>query len=77
MLQGFPVSPVTDRIRQSRSMYLPWTGDSPVMYPPYTCAGEDVPAFGEPESGGPPPGACRVVGVGQPPSHPTKERGPP
>ena len=39
--------------------------------------GEDVPAFVELESGGPPPGACRVVGVGQPPSHPTKERGPP
>ncbi|HXZ70887.1 MAG TPA: Tn3 family transposase, partial [Streptosporangiaceae bacterium] len=38
---------------------------------------EDVPAFVELESGGPPPGACRVVGVGQPPSHPTKERGPP
>jgi hypothetical protein len=38
---------------------------------------EDVPAFVELESGGPPPGACRVVGVGQPPSHPTKQRGPP
>lgn len=34
---------------------------------------EDVPAFVELESGGPPPVACRVVGVGQPPSHPTKE----
>lgn len=21
-------------------MYLPWTGDRPVMYPPYTCAGD-------------------------------------
>jgi len=36
--QGFPMSPVRDRIRQSRSMCLPWTGDRPVMYPPYTCA---------------------------------------
>ena len=35
--------------------------------------GEDVPAFVELESGGPPPVACRVVGVGRPPSHPTKE----
>jgi hypothetical protein len=34
---------------------------------------EDVPAFVELESGGPPPRACRVVGVGQLPSHPTKE----
>ncbi len=34
---------------------------------------EDVPAFVELESGGPPPGACRVVGVGQPPSHPMRE----
>jgi Subunit ChlI of Mg-chelatase len=34
---------------------------------------EDVPAFVELESGGPPPVACRVVGVGQLPSHPTKE----
>ncbi len=34
---------------------------------------EDVPAFVELESGGPPPVACRVVGVGQPPSRPTKE----
>jgi hypothetical protein len=36
-----PNVPVRDRIRQqSRSMYLPWTGDRPVMYPPYTCAGD-------------------------------------
>ena len=34
---------------------------------------EDVPAFVELESGGPPPVTCRVVGVGRPPSHPTKE----
>jgi hypothetical protein len=34
---------------------------------------EDVPAFVELESGGPPPVACQVVGVGQLPSHPTKE----
>src|SRR5436190_23999202 len=34
---------------------------------------EDVPAFVELESGGPPPVACQVVGVGRPPSHPTKE----
>jgi len=34
---------------------------------------EDVPAFVELESGGPPPVACRVVGVGQSPNHPTKE----
>ena len=34
---------------------------------------EDVPAFVELESGGPPPVACRVVGVGRLPSHPTKE----
>jgi hypothetical protein len=34
---------------------------------------EVVPAFVELESGGPLPVACRVVGVGQPPSHPTKE----
>ena len=27
----FPMSPVRDRIRQTRSMYLPWTGDGPVM----------------------------------------------
>ena len=40
-------------------------------------AHEDVPAFVELQSGGPPPGACQVVGVGQPPSYPTKERGPP
>ena len=32
---------------------------------------EDVPAFVELESGGPPPVACRVVGVGQSPNHPT------
>src|SRR6266702_384617 len=32
-----------------------------------------VPAFVELESGGPPPVACRVVGVGQLPSHPTKD----
>jgi hypothetical protein len=30
--KGFPMSSVGDRIRQSRSMYLPWTGDGPVMY---------------------------------------------
>jgi putative heme transporter len=34
---------------------------------------EDVPAFVELESGGPPPVTCQVVGVGQPPSRPTKE----
>jgi hypothetical protein len=34
---------------------------------------EDVPAFVELESGGPPPVACQVVGAGQLPSHPTKE----
>ena len=34
---------------------------------------EDVPAFVELESGGPPPVACQVVGVGQLSSHPTKE----
>ena len=38
--QGFPMSPVRDWIRQSLSMYLPWTGDRPVMYPPYTCTGD-------------------------------------
>jgi hypothetical protein len=37
---GFPMSPVRDWIRQSRSMYVLWTGDGPVMYPPYTCAGD-------------------------------------
>jgi hypothetical protein len=42
-----------------------------VDYP--TARAEDVPAFVELESGGPPPVACRVVGVGQPPSRPTKE----
>jgi hypothetical protein len=34
---------------------------------------EDVPAFVELESGGPLPVTCQVVGVGQRPSHPTKE----
>jgi thioredoxin reductase (NADPH) len=34
---------------------------------------EDVPAFVELESGGPPPVTCQVVGVGQSPNHPTKE----
>src|SRR5713101_2320392 len=34
---------------------------------------EDVPAFVELESGGPLPRACQVVGVGQLPSHPTRE----
>lgn len=34
---------------------------------------EDVPAFVELESGGPPPVACQVVGAGRPPSHPMKE----
>jgi hypothetical protein len=38
--QGFPMSPVRAWIRQSRSMCLPWTGDGPVIYPPYTCAGD-------------------------------------
>ena len=51
--------------------------DLPTPCRSWTVKDEDVPAFVELESGGPPPGACRVVGVGQPPSHPTKERGPP
>ena len=38
--QGFPMSPVRDRIRQGRSMCLPWTGDRPVIHPPYTWAGD-------------------------------------
>ena len=48
MPQGFPMSPVRDWIRQSRSMYLLWTGDTPVMYPPYNCAG-DLPGSPGPE----------------------------
>src|SRR5450755_1508465 len=39
----------------------------------YHSASEDVPAFVELESGGPPPVACQVVGVGQLPTPPTKE----
>jgi hypothetical protein len=40
MPQEIPMFPVTDWTRQSRSMCLPWTGDRPVMYVPYTCAGD-------------------------------------
>src|SRR5262249_59492035 len=36
---------------------------------------EDVSIFVELESGGPPPEACRVVGVGQPPSRTDEEGG--
>ncbi len=46
---------------------LPWTAAYLMIRT------EDVPAFVELESGGPPPVACQVVGVGQLPSHPTKE----
>jgi acetylornithine deacetylase len=51
---------------------------APIMQALLAAAGpgttvEDVPAFVELESGGPPPVACRVVGAGQPPSRPTKE----
>jgi hypothetical protein len=46
---------------------------SKVIVLPTELRPEDVPAFVELESGGPPPVACQVVGVGQLPNHPTKE----
>ena len=45
----------------------PHTYTSAQTYGPWH---EDVPVFVELESGGPPPRACQVVGVGQLPSHP-------
>ncbi len=42
------------------AVYLPWTGDAPVMYPPYSCAGDrpdheaEVPACGCSERDGRP-----------------------
>ena len=54
----------------------PWAESPRSSLASTVCPGrfvEDVPAFVELESGGPPPVACQVVGVGQPPSHPTKE----
>jgi hypothetical protein len=54
------------RLRRAGYMYVTdQTGSDPYR--------EVVPVFVELESGGPPPVACRVVGVGQLPSHPTKE----
>ena len=41
MHQGFPVSPV--RLDPAEPViYLAWTGDGPVMYLPYTCAGDTL-----------------------------------
>ena len=41
MSQGFPVSPQgLDLVEPV--MYLSWTGDVPVVYPPYTCATGNV-----------------------------------
>ena len=62
-----PPKPPTQKAKQAKPIKLiPETRVSPGFT-------EDVPAFVELESGGPPPVACRVVGVGQLPSHPTKE----
>jgi hypothetical protein len=61
-----PRLPLWDRLPTLAFWLLPSAIGAPVIT-------EDVPAFVELESGGPPPVACRVVGVGQPPSRPTKE----
>ena len=45
----FPMSSVRDWIRQNRLICLPWTGDGPVVYLPYTCAG-DMPGSRAPRS---------------------------
>ena len=47
--QGFPVSLGQGLDPAEPVMYLSWTGDVPVVYPPYTCAG-DMPGSPRPRS---------------------------
>jgi len=43
MPQGFPVSPLSPGLDLVEPvMYLSWTDDVPIVYPPYTCATGNV-----------------------------------